>query len=278
VEVADYDAVSGATDVAPPPAQVPETAAIAQAPPAPAAPHLCAAPIEAASDVWARIEAVRALPEGERAAGCGLPFVELLAAWRSVPVDLLAPIAARAAADPAALDAWVADAAKRAPKAAADVVAMDVVAGFAVGGDPRAIEARRARWEGAAAANADVAAALAEAKLLPKLLAEVNAVHELRCLLEVNALGFAVKCTPIHPATTPIALNWVSATRDGVLERLELASCAGKSCAKLKTTAGKLFKNYRALVGQIEKLATPVYREQLLKLIVLPPFTSRSAG
>jgi hypothetical protein len=276
VEPKEYDGKSGATDLVP--AKAPEaTPEPAAAVPPPAA-HVCEAPIDSSNEVWARIEAIRALPAEERAAKCGLPLVVILTAWRSVPADILAPIVERAAADAAALDAWVAAEAPGSPKAAADVVAMDVVGRYAVGGDSKAAEERRAHWLGAAAGSApEIAAALEEAKLLPKLLTEVNAVHELRCLLEVNALGFAVKCKPIHPATTPITLNWTSATRDGVLEKLELTSCAGKSCAKLKTTAAKLLTSYRALVGEVEKLKTSVYREQILKLMVLPPFTSRAA-
>jgi len=279
VDTRPPDGVSGATDVAPTPPQGDGSggqAAEAAGPPA----HVCEAAIDASEEVWPRIEAIRALPAEERAARCGLQLVTTLTAWRSVPVDILAPIVDRAAEDAAALDSWVASAATSAPKAAADVVAMDVVAQFAVGGDAKAVEARGARWSGGpAAAVPEVAAALEEAKLLPKLLAELNAVHELRCLLEVNALGYAMKCKPIHPATTPIALDWTTATRDGVLESLELTSCKGsKSCPKLKKTAEKLVKRYRALVEEVGKLKASVYRERIFELIVLPPFKGRSAA
>jgi hypothetical protein len=271
------DGVSGATDLAPPPPRGAEPGPTVEA----AAPtsHVCEASIGAPEDVWLRIEAVRALPAEERAAKCGLDLIPIIAAWRSVPVDILAPIVERAAADPTALDAWVADKAQNAPKAAADVVAMDVVGRFAVGGDSKEVEARRMHWSGVPAASVpEVAAMLEEAKLLPKLLGEVNAVHELRCLLEVNALGFAVKCTPIHPATTPISLNWTTAVRDGVLEKLELTSCTGsKSCPKLKKTAEKLVTRYRALVEEVGKLKTSVYSARLLALMELPPFKGRSA-
>jgi hypothetical protein len=276
IEPKQYDGTSGATDLAPAPKPDAGPAMEAEA----AAPtHVCAAPIAAPGEVWPRIEAIRALPAEEREERCGLEAVAALTAWRSVPVDLLAPIVAKAAADPAALDAWVADAAQSAPKAAADVVAMDVIAAIAVGGDARAAEARLAHWSGTAAAAApEIATALEEAKLLPKLLAEVNAVHELRCLLEVNALGFAVKCTPIHPATTPISLNWTTAARDGLLERLELSTCEGKSCPKLRKTAEKLVVRYRALVEAVKKLGSPVYKERLFRLMELPPFKGRSAA
>jgi hypothetical protein len=267
------DGVSGATDLAPPPPRGAEPE-----PTAASASHVCEASVGAPDEVWPRIEAIRALPAEERAAKCGLNVVPILAAWRSIPVDILAPIVERTAADPTALDAWVEGAAPNAPKAAADVVAMDVVGRFAVGGDSKAVEARRAHWSGVPAASVpEVAAVLDEAKLLSKLLGEVNAVHELRCLLEVNALGFAMKCTPIHPATTPISLNWTSAVRDGVLEKLELTSCTGKSCAKLRKTAEKLVTRYRALVEEVGKLKTSVYRARLFALMELPPFEGRSA-
>ena len=270
------DGVSGATDIAPVPRDAgPETPAGEAEP----AGHVCEAPVGAPADVWPRLEAIRALPEEERAERCGLYLVEQFVAWRSLPVDLLAPIVERAAADPAALDAWVDATAKRAPKAAADVVAMDVIGRFAVGGDPKAIEQRRAYWGGGPAAGVpEIAAVLEEAKALPKLLAEVNAVHELRCLIEVNALGFAVKCKPIHPSTTPITLNWISAVRDGVLEKLELKDCVGKSCPKLEKAAEKLSTRYSALVDEIRKLKGPVYRERLFELVILAPFSSRSEG
>jgi hypothetical protein len=149
-----------------------------------------------------------------------------------------------------------------------------------VGGDSKAVDPRRTHWSGVPAASVpESAAVLDEAKLLSKLLDEVNAVHELRCLLEVNALGFAMKCTPIHPSTTPISLNWTTAVRDGVLEKLELTSCAGsKSCPKLKKTAEKLVTRYRALVEEVGKLKTSVYRARLFALMELPPFKGKSEG
>ncbi|MCK9459307.1 MAG: hypothetical protein M0R80_06675 [Proteobacteria bacterium] len=270
------DGVSGATDVAPAPRDAgPEPPAGE----AEQAGHVCEASIGAPGEVWPRLEAIRALPEEERAARCGLDLVPIISAWRTLPVDILGPVVERAAGDPTALDAWVASAGKSAPGAAAGVVAMDVIGRFAVGGDPKAIEERRAYWGGGPAAGVpEIAAVLEEAKALPKLLAEVNAMHELRCLLEVNALGFAMKCKPIHPATTPITLNWTSAVRDGVLEKLELTDCFGKSCPKLKATSTKLLTRYRALVDEIRKLESPVYRERLFALVVLPPFSSRSDG
>jgi hypothetical protein len=269
------DAVAGATELAP---REKAPAASEAAPSAPAAPHVCEAPITAPADVWPRFEAIRALSEEERAARCGLPFVLIASRWRSVPADILAPIVARAASDTAALDAWIGDTAAGAPRAAADVIAMDVAGRFSVGGDPKAGEERRAHWASSKVAGTpEIAAALEEAKKLPALEAEVNAVHELRCLLEVNALGFAVKCTPIHPPQTPISLSWSSTVRDGVLEKLELKSCGGaKSCPKLKKGAEKLMKRYAALVAEISKLESDVLQERLLALLVLPPFTSRS--
>jgi len=276
VEATGYDGTSGATDLAP--AQKPDAGPSGDA--AEAAEHVCDLPITAPAEVWPRIEAIRALPAEERAARCGLATVKTIAAWRSVPVDVLAPIVERAAADAAKLDAWVGEAAQSAPKAAADVVAMEIIGKFAVGGDATAVETARARWSaGPGAPTPEVAAVLEEAKLLPKLLAEVNAMHELRCLLEVNALGFAVKCTPIHPATTPISLNWTTAVRDGVLEQLELTSCVGsKSCPKLRKAAEKLVARYRALVEEVKKLKTPVYRGRIFRLMELPQFQGRSDG
>jgi hypothetical protein len=272
VEAKGYDGTSGATDLAPAPQ--PDAGPSGEA--AQQAEHVCEAPIAEPKDVWPRVEAILALPAEERAARCGLATVKTIAAWRSVPVEILAPIVEREAAG---LDAWVAEAAGSAPRAAADVVAMEVIGSFAVGGDAKAVDKARQRWSaGQAAATAEVAEVLEEAKLLPKLLAEVNAVHELRCLLEVNALGFAVKCTPIHPATTPISLNWTTAVRDGVLERLELTSCEGKSCPKLRKTAEKLVARYAALVAEVKKLKTPVYRGRIFQLMELTPFHGRSDG
>jgi len=274
-EPRQHDGTSGATELAP--AGTVETEPSPGAEPASPVSHVCEKPVGAPEEVWPRIEAIRALPDEERALKCGLGTVVLLREWRSVPVDLLAPIVERVAADSAALDAWIADAAKSAPQAAAEVVAMDVVGRFAVGGDPAVVEARRARWSGdPAASTAEIAAVIEEAKLLPKLLAEVNAVHELRCVLEVNALGFAVKCQPIHPATTPITLNWSTTVRDGVLEKVEITECAGKSCPKLRKTAEKLMKRYRALGDEVQKLKSSVFRERIFALMELAPFKGRS--
>ena len=241
--------------------------------------HLCRRPIEKPAHVFERIEAVRALGEEERARECGLGLVEQLAQWRVAPVDLLGPIVDRAAADKDALVAWVRARATSNPIAVANVVAMDVVRGWKIGEDPSMLSARADHWRGLLGADPpdDVKAVLDGAATLLPLLERVTEIHRLRCLLEINPLGFAVQCVPIHPSGRPIVLSWRAGTRDGLLESLELTSCKSRSCKKLKKTAAKLMDEHRAVLQEIEQLEVDVYREQLKIWLLLPPFKSISA-
>lgn len=236
--------------------------------------HLCQRPLEGSGEVWPRIEALRVLPRDELEQQCGLALVESMSRWRGLPVDLLGPIVAHAAQDRDALVAWVKSAQ---PRAAAQVVALDVATRWEIGGDPAAVATGIDGWTAALGEGAapEIAVALAEAGKLAPLLERITEIHKLRCLLEVNALGFAVECKPIHKQGVPITLSWRTATRDGLIEQLELKECKGKSCKKLKQTAAKLLKQYLALVAEIDKeLKVEVYQEQLKAWLVLPPFRS----
>jgi hypothetical protein len=195
------------------------------------------------------------------------------------PVDLLGPIVERAAADEERFLAWVRQRAADNPEAAASAVAMDVVRVWQVGGDPAAVTARAAHWRNALGADVPepVAAVLDGVAALPPLLERVNELHRLRCLLEINPLGFAVQCVPIHPSGRPIVLSWKTATRDGLIESLEVTECKGPSCKKIKKTAARLMEQYRTLVADIEELGNEVFREQLKAWLELPPFKSISA-
>lgn len=241
--------------------------------------HLCRRPIDKPAQVFDRIEAVRALGEQERSRECGLKLVEHLSQWRVAPVDLLGPIVERAAADEEALAAWVRARAASHPIAVANVVAMDVVRGWKIGADPSVVTLRAEHWRGVLGEDLpdDVRAVLDGAAELRPLLARVTEIHRLRCLLEINPLGFAVECVPIHPSGRPIVLSWRTATRDGLLESLELTECKSRSCKKLKKTAAKMMDEYRAVVEQTERLGVDVFREQLNVWLQLPPFKSISA-
>jgi hypothetical protein len=241
--------------------------------------HPCRRPIERPAEVWDRIETVRALGEEERTRECGLGLVEILARWRVAPVDLLGPVVERAAADEERFAAWVRQRAADNPEAVASAVAMDVVRVWQIGADPAAVTDRAAHWRSALEGNVPqpVAAVLDGAAALPPLLERVNELHRLRCLLEINPLGFAIQCVPIHPSGRPIVLSWKTAIRDGLIESLEVTECKGRSCKKIRKTAAKLMEHYRALVADIEKLDNEVFREQLKVWLELPPFKSISA-
>ena len=92
-------------------------------------------------------------------------------------------------------------------------------------------------------------------------------------MLEVNPLGFAVACDPIHKSGRNIDLNWKAETRDGLLEDLELTRCAGSpSCKALKQRSQELKNLYLSLMQQIERMRVEVYREQLESWMRLRPF------
>lgn len=266
-EITEPDAVTGATDMPmeKEPASSPEPE-----------PHICEKPLEAPEEVWPRIEAVRLIPAVELTERCGLDFVELVSRWRGLPVDLLDPIVSAEAANGEALLAWVAEKAPDNPTAAASVVAMDVVSAWEIGEDPGVLDAKAEGWSGVSGSSEEIAAALQEIAELKPILKEVSSIHEMRCMLQVNPLGFAVDCKPIHPQGKEIDLSWKTATRDGLLEDLELTECKGRSCKKLKKTAARLKKSYLALVKRVDELKTEVYREQIKAWLVLPPFKSQS--
>jgi len=266
-EITEPDAVTGATDMPmeKEPASSPEPE-----------PHICEKPLEAPGEVWPRIEAVRLIPAGELTERCGLDFVELVSRWRGLPVDLLAPIVAAAGSDREALTTWVEAKAPDCPTGAVSVVAMDVMSSWKIGEDPAILDERAASWSELSGSSEEIAAALQEIAELKPILKEVNSIHEMRCMLQVNPLGFAVDCKPIHPQGKEIDLSWKTATRDGLLEDLELTECKGRSCKKLKKTAARLKKSYLPLVQRVDELKTEVYREQIKAWLVLPPFKSQS--
>jgi hypothetical protein len=244
--------------------------------------HLCRRPIDRPSEVWDRIEAVRALGEEERAAECGLGFIDLLSRWRVVPVDLLEPIVERAAADEGAFVDWVRERAVANPPAAAHVVAMDVIRRWKIGGTAAEVTARADQWRGLLAGDGGavpeaVAAVLDAAAALPALFERVTEIHRMRCLLEVNPLGFAVQCVPLHPSGRPIVLSWKTTTRDGMIESIEVTECKGPSCKKIKKAAAKLLKQYKTLLADVERLEVEVYRDRIKAWLVLPPFRSIDA-
>lgn len=270
-------------DAGPSPAEPPKTPEAAPKPAAPAAAaqvHPCAKPAANARDAWDRIQLARELDEEERERSCELDLVEVVAPWRAVPQDLLLPAVERAAADRAGLDAWIAGKARTAPEAVLQVVAMDISRAFTAGGNPAVVPAASEGWAARLAelgVTTDLTLVgldkvLAGAAALVPILAEVNEIHRLRCLLEVNPLGFAVACTPIHPSGTPITLRWRTVTRDGLLEDLILERCSGKSCAKIESTAAKLLADYLSLVRGLDELEVKVYADRVKELLVLPPF------
>lgn len=238
--------------------------------------HLCRRPIAKPAEVWERIEAVRALSEEERARECGLRFVETLARWRTVPLDLLRPIIERSAVDEPGFVAWIRRQFKDNSAAAVQAISMDVIRQWQVGADPAAVTERAYHWRKILGTEIpeSISAALDTATGLPPLLMRVTEIHRLRCLLEVNPLGFAVTCEPIHPSGRPIVLTWKTTTRDGLLDGLEVTFCKGSSCKKIKRMAAKLLKQYRAVVEEVNALDGQVYREQIKTWLELPPFKS----
>ncbi len=238
--------------------------------------HVCKKPIDAPGDVWPRIEAIRVLDEQEFQEKCDLSLVDVFSKWRCVPTDLLGPMVVRAAADGDGLVDWVKERVESDPTGAACVVAMDVIGSFKVGADPQVVAQRAKTWEQVAQNSQEIAAVLEPVESLSAMLKEINEIHKFRCMLEVNVLGFAVKCKPIHPQGRSIDLSWETATRDGLIEDIQLTSCKGKSCKKLKKTAQTLKKRYLGLVEKIEKVPVAIYREQMKAWLVLRPFKSQS--
>jgi hypothetical protein len=238
--------------------------------------HPCLREIDRPGDVFPHWELLRSLPEEELRGRCDLDLLVRMARWNGPPLDLVRPIVDEAREDRKAFSDWVSARIGDAPAAAARAVAADVVADWEVGEDPAAVLPAVARWEDALSSEppAPLAAALSEAKELPPLLERVNEVHRLRCLMEINPLGFAVDCDPIHPSGRRISLAWRAVTRDGVLERLELTRCTGKSCRKLRRTASEMVQEIDSLVKEVDALEVDVYRAQLRDWLALPPFRS----
>ncbi len=237
--------------------------------------HVCKRPIDTPGDVWPRIEAIRVLDEQEFQEKCDLSLMDVFSKWRCVPPDLLGPMVERASTDGGALVDWVKERIESDPRGAACVVAMDVIGSFKVGADPEVVAQRAKTWEQVASKSEEIAAVLEPVESLSAMLKEINEIHKFRCMLEVNVLGFAVKCKPIHPQGRSIDLSWETATRDGLIEDIKLTSCKGKTCKRLKKTAEKLKKRYLGLVEKIEKVPVEIYREQMKAWLVLQPFKSQ---
>ncbi len=234
---------------------------------------LCGRPIASPAEVWPRIAAVRELSDQAFRADCGLELIEIIAYWRCPPMDLLNRVVSTAAEDEAALVAWVRDKAAADSRLARHVVAMDIIGRWRRGATPDDVAARAGEWRKRAGGMDRIAEVAAEAQALEALLPKVNRIHELRCMLEVNPLGFAVACEPLHKADRDIDLNWHARSRDGLLEALELTRCTGSpACKKLKKRAVELDRLYRSVMKAVERLRVEVYREQLKEWLRLRPF------
>ena len=240
--------------------------------------HPCDRRIDKPGDVVPHYKAVRALPAEEIRERCGKRFVEAMSRWGGPPTDLLTIIVDGMRENEAGLLDWARELAGRDPQIAARVVAADVASAFSVGDKPQAVVVRADFWAGKlgpAAKEGPLADTLAEGRGLPALLERIHAIHVLRCLLEVNPLGFAVDCKPYHPQGQQIQLHWRATTRDGVLETLEIAECQGRSCDKLRKGAADLLTAVRALVADAEELGIRVYRDRILSWLVLEPLRGR---
>jgi hypothetical protein len=258
-----------------PPSDTPakRRAGAAQPPADPNAHPLCGRPIAAPSEVWPRIEAIRALPEAEFREHCGLETIELIAYWRIPPVDLLSKVVSEAAADEEVLVSWVKARAETDSRLARHVVAMDIIGGWQLGKDTALITEKSEHWKAELNGYDRIAQVAEKAEVLHDILPKVTRVHELRCMLEVNPLGFAVSCDPIHKRGQDIDLNWKAKSRDGLLQDLELTRCTGsRSCKELKKRSVELKGLYLSLMREIERIRVDVFEEQLLAWMVLRPF------
>jgi hypothetical protein len=246
--------------------------------------HLCDLPIEAPKDVWPRVEAIRALPEAERYKSCGLNLVEVFNRWRPLPVDLLIPIVAKAAKNPESMNEWVTNRLSTKTAAVKTIIAADILRGWAPGKDFSVVQDAIHRWKTTLAkSNIDVDNGETEFKklfsqlaLVPGLLKDIEAVHRLRCELELNPMGFAVACTPIHKAGRKVSISWRQATRDGILEDLQVTDCTGKSCKKLRLGAAKLSEKIGVCLKALDNMENSLIGEMLRVHLILPPFKSLS--
>jgi hypothetical protein len=238
----------------------------------------CQKPITEPAQVWPRVEAVRKLSERELLEKCGLDFVISLSEWRSPPVDLLKKIVTAEVLDFSALSDWIKTNAERAPRAVEAVVAMDILTGYELGKGTDVLMQNCQRWQALARDVPVVDEVLKEAAMVSELLPKIADVHLQRCRLEVNPLGFAVSCTPIHPPREKIDLNWKSESRDGLILNLELVRCQGSaSCKELKKASREFLLLYLKTVNKTEKLKNDIFRDQLREWLKLPPFTTGPA-
>lgn len=236
--------------------------------------HFCAEPITEPTAVWQRIEAVRRLSNDELLGQCGLDFVLTISQWRTPPIDLLRRIVAHESKDFNALEEWVRTYATTDARAVEAVVAMDILSDFEIGQNPAQINRKRTRWQPLASEIDQVEYIVNEALALSPLLANVKEIHHKRCMLEVNPLGFAVSCTPIHPARQKIDLRWREEVRDGLLINLELSRCNGSaSCKELKKASREFLRLYLKTVDAMESLQADVFKQQLREWLQVPPFS-----
>ena len=236
----------------------------------------CARPIDTPSAVWPRIEAARAMSEAQLVSECGLGFVSALSEWRSPPLDLLRPIVRDAAADNAALETWAAEQARAGNPAGAYVTAASILGAWRLGDDAAPLLERAAAWREAAAGIAAIEAVTEETETAAGLLASLERLHELRCLLEVNPLGFAERCTPVHPPREDIDLTWHEERQDGIFLDVRMTRCAGsRSCKKLKPLAAEFSAKYDAARTGAEALGSPVFQELIFENLKLPAFSPK---
>ncbi len=234
----------------------------------------CTQPVSNPSEVWKRIELASALSENELIHLCGLKFVEVLSDWRVTPVDLLRPIVKEAVKDKKLLETWINKNINQKPKAAVSVVAMDIIGDIKVGDDSVSILSRAEAWKLFSEKHLQIKAVIDEAAELQQILSSVKKIHELRCALEVNPLGFAVSCTPILPAKEHIELTWHEEIQDGLFLKLSIEKCRkSQFCKKLQQTSEAFITEYRNALERVEKLQTAVFKEQVIEWLKLPLFS-----
>jgi hypothetical protein len=239
----------------------------------------CQRPLTEPKAVWERIEAVRKLSDADLVAKCGLDFVLVISEWRMPPVDLLQKIVSQEAEDFDTLGQWAMDHVDSHRRAVEAVVAMDIISGVEIGGDIALLSRNRARWQPLAAKSEVIRNVVNEALALNTLLPKLEEIYLKRCMLEVNPLGFAVSCTPIHPAREKIDLCWHEELQDGLIVNLELSRCRGSnSCRKLKKVSREFLHLYLTTVDAMERLNAEVFKARMREWLKLPPFASETAA
>jgi len=236
--------------------------------------HICLSPLKTPGEVWPRIEAVNALSKEDFQRNCSLEFVEILGKWRCPPISILQPIVSNLSQKQDLLKTWVKETGVSNPKIANYVIAMSIINSWKPGENTGTPGQNEKQWSKIGTQISEYKNIADDTKKLSEILEKITEVHKLRCALDVNKLGFAVECNPIHKAGRNISLNWKTTTKDGLLADLELKSCKGKSCKKLKKAAAKLKKNYISLTQEIDAIKVEVFREYLKAQLVLPPFES----